>query len=40
MPYPAIIVATTRKRTALAIAQQAMGEIGMPRPTTLSAGTD
>ena len=40
MPYPAIILATTRKRSALAIAQQAMGELGMPRPTTLVAGSD
>lgn len=38
MTYPAIVVASTRKRTALQIAQQAMGEIGMPRPTTLVSG--
>lgn len=40
MTYPAIPVATTRKRTALQIVQQAMGEIGMPRPATLSNGAD
>lgn len=40
MPIPAIIVATTGRRTVLQIAQQAMGEIGMTRPTTLTAGID
>ena len=40
MAYPPIILATTRKRSALAIARQAMGELGMPRPTTLTAGID
>lgn len=40
MAYPDIVVATTRKRTALAIVQQAMGEIGMPRPTTLIGGAN
>ena len=40
MAYPAITLATTRKRNALQIAQQAMGEIGMPRPSTLTGGND
>jgi len=40
MPYSPITVATTRKRTALQIAQQAMGEMGMPRPTTLGSSQD
>jgi hypothetical protein len=40
MAYPPIVVATTRRRNALQIVQQAMGEIGMPRPTTLAAGAD
>lgn len=40
MSYPPVIIATTRKRTALQIVQQAMGEIGMSRPTTLVSGND
>ena len=40
MAYPPIVLSTTRRRNALQIVQQAMGEIGMPRPTTLAVGAD
>lgn len=35
MPIPAITVATTNRRTALACIQAAMAELGMPRPVSL-----
>lgn len=40
MAFPPIILSTTRKRSALEIARQAMGELGMPRPISLTAGLD
>lgn len=40
MTVPVITVATTPRRTVLALVQQAMGEIGMTRPTTLTASGD
>lgn len=40
MPFPSITVATTGRRTALQCLQAAMGEIGMPRPSTIEGGSD
>lgn len=40
MTYPAILVSSARRRNALQLAQQALGEMGMPRPTTLVSGAD
>lgn len=40
MPIPDITIASTTRRTALQCIQAAMGEIGMPRPTTLEGAVD